>query len=97
MGKFKCPICGCEELQEIQDIHAAYYLPENVVNGVRGQESIYVNQYVCTKCGFLYQIVNDNDLVKIRTLYANTHNISHESGNSYQLNFDAINKCNQNN
>lgn len=89
MGKFKCPICNCEELQEIQDVHAAYYLTEDVGNGVRGQESIFANQYVCTKCGFLYQIVKDNDLEKIRTLYANTHNPNDSKG-SYSISDDAI-------
>lgn len=94
MDKLKCPICGCEELQGIQDLHAAYYLPEDVENGVRGQNSIFVNQYICIKCGFLFQRVEGKYLEDVKSLYANTHRPDNSSGN-YPINMDAINKCNR--
>lgn len=95
MEKVECPICHSNELQKIQDLHAAYYLPENEENGVRGQNSIYISQYVCTKCGYLLQRAEGKNLEAIKTFYSNTHREDNSSG-SYPINFDAMNKCNRN-
>jgi transposase-like protein len=69
MEKFKCPICSCERFQQIGDIQAGN-LPENKIQGyVTYQDPILVNQYVCMQCGYVYHIVSNESLQKIKNFY----------------------------
>lgn len=69
MEKFKCPICGCENFQQIADIKAGY-LPENKIPGYTvGQDPILVNQYVCMQCGYMYHIVSDQSLQRMKNIH----------------------------
>ncbi|MGO4936475.1 hypothetical protein ACTQ54_02365 [Fundicoccus sp. Sow4_H7] len=55
----KCPKCGGKDLIYVPGSVGAYGTGNNIMTGLTTLSAVLVNRYVCTKCGYTEEWVED--------------------------------------
>lgn len=62
----KCPKCGSSDIIRFDGYTGAYGSGNNVMVGASIFSAVNVNRYVCCKCGFTEEWIDQSDMESIR-------------------------------
>lgn len=65
----KCPKCGNNELVKVPGSARAYGAGNNIVVGLTYFSAVLVDRYVCCRCGFSEEWINQAGIQKLKKKY----------------------------
>jgi len=64
-----CPKCGGDDILVIKGNSGAYGAGNNIPVGATIFSHVLVNRYLCCKCGYSEEWINEEDIAKLKKKY----------------------------
>ena len=64
-----CPKCGGDDILVIKGSSGAYGTGNNIPAGATIFSAVLVNRYLCCKCGYSEEWINEEDIPKLKRMY----------------------------
>lgn len=64
-----CPKCGGDDILVIKGSSGAYGAGNNIPVGMIVFSAVLVNRYLCCKCGYSEEWINEEDIPKLKKKY----------------------------